>query len=128
MARHAAPARSRAEEHRLPAVLALNGLQRLEDCTMSNLLSRLIKTAALLLALSSVACADDYPNRPVRLIIPFPAGGSNDVVGRMVANQLSLKLGQTVFVDNRGGAGGTIGPEAAANATPDGYTLLVVSI
>jgi tripartite-type tricarboxylate transporter receptor subunit TctC len=95
---------------------------------MSNLLSRLIKTAALLLALSSVACADDYPNRPVRLIIPFPAGGSNDVVGRMVANQLSLKLGQTVFVDNRGGAGGTIGTEAAANATPDGYTLLVVSI
>ncbi len=95
---------------------------------MPNLLSRLITAAALLLALSSAAAADDYPNRPVRLIIPFPPGGSNDVVGRMVAAQLSIKLGQTVFVDNRGGAGGTIGTEAAANAAPDGYTLLVVSI
>jgi tripartite-type tricarboxylate transporter receptor subunit TctC len=95
---------------------------------MSNLLSRWIMTAALLLALSSVACADDYPNRPVRLIIPFPPGGSNDVVGRMVAQQLSVKLGQQVYVDNRGGAGGSIGTEACANATPDGYTLCVVSI
>ena len=95
---------------------------------MSNLLSRLAKAAVLLLALSSPGAADDYPNRPIRLIIPFPAGGSNDVVGRLVANQLSAKLGQQVFVDNRGGAGGTIGTEAAANAAPDGYTLLVVSI
>jgi tripartite-type tricarboxylate transporter receptor subunit TctC len=95
---------------------------------MLNLLSRMIKTVVLLLALSSVVCADDYPNRPVRLIIPFPPGGSNDVVGRMVAHQLSIILGQTVFVDNRGGAGGTIGTEAAVNAAPDGYTLLVVSI
>ena len=94
---------------------------------MSNFLSRMTIAGALLLALSSAALAE-YPDRPVRLIIPFPAGGSNDVVGRMVANQLSLKLGQTVFVDNRGGAGGTIGTEAAANATPDGYTLLVISI
>ena len=95
---------------------------------MPNLLSRLTKTAALLLALSSAAAADDYPNRPVRLIIPFPPGGSNDVVGRMVAAQLSVKLGQQVFVDNRGGAGGTIGTEAAAHAAPDGYTLLGVSL
>lgn len=94
-----------------------------------NLLSQLTKAAALLLALASAAAAaDDYPNRPVRLIIPFPAGGSNDVVGRMVANQLSLKLGQTVFVDNRGGAGGVIGTEACAAAAPDGYTLCIVSI
>jgi len=94
---------------------------------MSNLLSRLTKAAALLLALAPAAAAD-YPNRPVRLIIPFPAGGSNDVVGRLVAHQLSAKLGQQVFVDNRGGAGGVIGTEAAANAAPDGYTLLIVSI
>src|SRR6185503_19747713 len=72
--------------------------------------------------------AADYPDRPVRLIIPFPPGGSNDVVGRLVANQLSEKLGHKVFVDNRGGAGGVLGTEAAANAAPDGYTLLVVSI
>lgn len=95
---------------------------------MSKLLSRLSKAAAVLLALSSAAAADDYPNRPVRLIIPFPPGGSNDVVGRLVAKHLSDKLGQTVFVDNRGGAGGTIGTEAAANAAPDGYTLAIVSI
>ena len=96
---------------------------------MSNLLSRLTKAAFLLLALSSAAiAADDYPNRPVRLIIPFPPGGSNDVVGRLVAKQLSEKLGQTVFVDNRGGAGGSIGTEALAAAVPDGYTLGIVSI
>jgi tripartite-type tricarboxylate transporter receptor subunit TctC len=82
---------------------------------------------ALLLALVSPAAAD-YPDKPVRLIIPFPPGGSNDVVGRLVANQLSEKLGHKVFVDNRGGAGGVIGTEAAASAAPDGYTLLVVSI
>ncbi len=70
----------------------------------------------------------EYPDHPIRLIIPFPAGGSNDVVGRLVANQLSEKLGSKVYVDNRGGAGGVIGTEAAANAAPDGYTLLVVSI
>ncbi len=95
---------------------------------MSNLLSRLAKAAIVLLSLSSGALADDYPSKPVRLIIPFPPGGSNDVVGRMVAQQLSIKLGQTVYVDNRGGAGGTIGTEACASATPDGYTLCIVSI
>ena len=96
---------------------------------MPKLLSRLtMMTAAVVLALATGAAADDYPNRPVRLIIPFPAGGSNDVVGRLIANQLSIKLGQTVFVDNRGGAGGVIGTEAAANAAPDGYTLAIISI
>ena len=95
---------------------------------MANLFSRLLKAAAVLLALSSAAAADDYPSHPVRLIIPFPPGGSNDVVGRLVANQLSEKLGQRVFVDNRGGAGGVIGTEAAATAPADGYTLLVVSL
>jgi tripartite-type tricarboxylate transporter receptor subunit TctC len=85
-------------------------------------------TTAGLLALSSPVLADQYPSRPVRLIIPFPPGGSNDVVGRLVAGQLSERLGQQVFVDNRGGAGGVIGTEAAANAAADGYTLLIVSI
>ena len=82
---------------------------------------------ALLLALVAPAAAE-YPDKPVRLIIPFPPGGSNDVVGRLVANQLSEKLGHKVFVDNRGGAGGVLGTEAAAGAPPDGYTLLIVSI
>ena len=84
--------------------------------------------ATLLLALTAVSLADDYPNRPVRLIIPFPPGGSNDVVGRLVAQQLSIKLGQQVYVDNRAGAGGKIGTEACATATPDGYTICVISI
>src|SRR3954470_18248655 len=82
---------------------------------------------ALLLALAAPAAAE-YPDKPVRLIIPFPPGGSNDVVGRLVANQLSEKLGHKVFVDNRGGAVGVLGTEAAAAAAPDGYTLLIVSI
>jgi tripartite-type tricarboxylate transporter receptor subunit TctC len=95
---------------------------------MPTLLSRLIVAAALLTTALPGAFADDYPNRPVRLIIPFPPGGSNDVVGRLVAVQLSTQLGQQVFVDNRGGAGGVIGTEACANATPDGYTLCIISI
>jgi len=82
---------------------------------------------ALLLALLAPAAAE-YPDHPVRLIVPFPPGGSNDVVARLVANQLSAKLGNKVFVDNRGGAGGVLGTEAAASAAPDGYTLLIVSI
>jgi len=85
-------------------------------------------TAALLLAFASAAFADDYPNKPVRMIVPFPPGGSNDVVGRLVAQQLSTALGQQVFVDNRGGAGGMIGTEAASKAAPDGYTILIISI
>jgi tripartite-type tricarboxylate transporter receptor subunit TctC len=88
---------------------------------------RRLAALALLLAFAAPAAAE-YPDRPVRLIIPFPPGGSNDVVGRLVANQLSEKLGHKVFVDNRGGAGGVLGTEAAAVAAPDGYTLLIVSI
>jgi len=95
---------------------------------MCTLLSRLLKAAAFLLALTAGAAADDYPSKPIRLIIPFPPGGSNDVVGRMVAKNLSDALGQQVYVDNRGGAGGTIGTDVAAKAAPDGYTLLVVSL
>jgi tripartite-type tricarboxylate transporter receptor subunit TctC len=78
--------------------------------------------------LCAPALADDYPSRPIRLIIPFPPGGSNDVVGRIVANQLGQKLGQTVFVDNRAGAGGVVGSDVAAKSAPDGYTLLIISI
>lgn len=95
----------------------------------------MFKSIFVFLALSAsmvmsglLALADDYPSRPIRLIIPFPPGGSNDVVGRIVANQLGQKLGQTVFVDNRTGAGGIVGTDVAAKATPDGYTLLIISI
>jgi tripartite-type tricarboxylate transporter receptor subunit TctC len=84
---------------------------------------------ALTLPLSAQpAAADDYPSRSIRMIIPFPPGGSNDVVGRIIANQLGERLGKQVFVDNRSGAGGVVGSDLAAKATPDGYTLLIVSI
>src|SRR5579859_1227883 len=95
---------------------------------MPTIFARLIATAALVLALAAGAAAADYPDRPIRLIIPFPPGGSNDVVGRLIAKVLSEKIGQQVFVDNRGGAGGIIGTEALAKAAPDGYTLGIVSI
>jgi len=95
---------------------------------MRRSLTRLVAAAFLSLAFGGPLAAQDYPNHPIRLIIPFPPGGSNDVVGRLVAKQLSIRLGRQVIVDNRGGAGGVIGTEAAAQATPDGYTLLVVSL
>ena len=72
--------------------------------------------------------AADYPASPVRMIVPYPAGGAADVVARITAKNLSDQLGQQVFVDNRSGAGGTIGTEVAVRATPDGYTLVMHTI
>jgi len=69
------------------------------------------------------AAEQAYPNKPIRLIVAFPAGGSTDIIGRLVGARLSERLGQQVIVDNRGGAGGTVGTEIAARAAPDGYTL-----
>jgi tripartite-type tricarboxylate transporter receptor subunit TctC len=69
-----------------------------------------------------------YPQRPIRFIVPFPPGGGNDIVGRIVAQKLSEGLGQSVVVDNRGGAGGTIGTDMTAKAPRDGYTMLVNNI
>ena len=83
---------------------------------------------ALLLAAPAARAADAYPSRPIHLIIPFPPGGSNDVVGRVFAAALGDKLGQTVVVENRSGAGGVVGTELASKAARDGYTLLVISL
>ncbi len=85
---------------------------------------------ALLLCCALVCTAptyaqSDYPNKPIRLIVPFPPGGSTDIVGRVVAQKLSERLGQTVVVENRAGAGGTLGADVAAKAPADGYTLSI---
>jgi len=79
---------------------------------------------ALLPALQDTsAAAQTYPEHVIRLIVPFPPGGGNDTLGRLVAQRLSTRLGQQVIVDNRVGAGGNLGTELAARAKPDGYTL-----
>jgi len=77
---------------------------------------------------SGLVFSQNYPARAIRLIVPFPPGGSNDIVGRMVGQQLGERLAQSVVIDNRGGAGGTIGTDMAAKAAPDGYTLLLISV
>src|SRR5262245_1740641 len=80
------------------------------------------------LALISRPAAAAYPDRPVKIVVPFAPGGTSDIVARLLAAALSQSLGQSVFVENRAGANGNIGIAAAAKADPDGYTLLVASI
>jgi tripartite-type tricarboxylate transporter receptor subunit TctC len=87
----------------------------------------------VLIALLSVACAvnaysqDAWPTRPVRMILPFPPGGGTDILGRLIAERLSAGIGQPVVTENRGGAGGNVGAEAAARSAPDGYTIVLVA-
>lgn len=83
---------------------------------------------AAALAFLGQAHAQDYPAKSVRMVLPFAPGGSTDLIARMVAGQLTERLGKQFTVDNRAGAGGTLGTEAVLNAAPDGYTLLVVSM
>jgi tripartite-type tricarboxylate transporter receptor subunit TctC len=72
-------------------------------------------------------CAQDYPNRPVRWIVPYPTGGTSDFLARLIGQKLTESMGQTVVVDNRTGANGNIGTEVAARAAPDGYTMILVA-
>ncbi len=84
---------------------------------------------AVLLAICVVPVqAQDYPNRPIKLVVPFPAGGTTDIVGRIVAEHASRRLGQQMIVENRPGAGGNIGTELVKRAAPDGYTLSLCTI
>jgi tripartite-type tricarboxylate transporter receptor subunit TctC len=83
--------------------------------------------ATLSFGLATPAAADDYPTKPITLIVPFPAGGGVDVIGRIVADKLAAELGQPVVIDNRGGAAGVIGTRVAARAAPDGYTLVMAT-
>src|SRR5262245_32703964 len=83
--------------------------------------------AAALPAAPSIARAQAYPSRPVRLVVPIAAGGSQDILARLIGQWLSERLGQQFVIDNRPGGGGNIGTEAVVRAPPDGYTLLLVS-
>jgi tripartite-type tricarboxylate transporter receptor subunit TctC len=82
--------------------------------------------AALVCAPSNPAAAEDYPVRPITLVVPYPTGGGVDAMGRIVAQKLSAALSQQVIIENRPGAGGVIGTRAAAKAAPDGYTLVMM--
>ncbi|MBO1078408.1 Bug family tripartite tricarboxylate transporter substrate binding protein [Roseomonas haemaphysalidis] len=85
----------------------------------------LAATAGLALPAIAARAAAPWPSQPLRLIVPFPPGAANDTLGRAIAEQLTQRLGQTVIVENRAGAGGAVGSEAVARAAPDGYTLLL---
>ena len=93
-----------------------------------NLRRTLLSTVAAAAALAAVApaawAADNYPSRPIKLIVPFGAGGSTDIVARLLADKIGPILGQAVVIENKGGAGGSVGSELAARAQPDGFTIL----
>jgi tripartite-type tricarboxylate transporter receptor subunit TctC len=84
---------------------------------------RVLRAAAFVLALSGAAAAQDYPARPITLVVPYAAGGGNDVMARIVAEKMSKSLGQQIVIENKGGAGGSIATRQVAKAAPDGYTL-----
>src|SRR5450755_2172177 len=84
-------------------------------------------TALSLLALPAAVAADEFPSRPIRLIVPFPAGGPNDIIARVIGQRMSELIKQPVLIDNRGGQGGVLGTDVLAKSTPDGYTIAISS-
>jgi tripartite-type tricarboxylate transporter receptor subunit TctC len=95
---------------------------------MTSLCALLLRTACIVLALTTAVAAQEYPTKSVRIVVPFPPGGFNDIVARLLATQLSERLGKQFIVENKTGAGGTVAGELVANAPKDGHTLLIVSL
>src|SRR6266481_3031034 len=90
------------------------------------ILGALVTGLSLLLWPASAA-AQDFPSKPIRLIVPFPAGGPNDIIARVVGQRMSELIRQPVLIDNRGGQAGVLGTDAIAKSAPDGYTIGIVS-
>jgi tripartite-type tricarboxylate transporter receptor subunit TctC len=84
--------------------------------------------AAVFALLATAALAQPYPSKPIRIIVPFPAGATTDIIARLVGQRMQESMGQPVLVENRGGAGGSIGADAVARAAPDGYTILMHNV
>jgi tripartite-type tricarboxylate transporter receptor subunit TctC len=90
-------------------------------------ITRTLAAALSLLLLPAAASAEDFPTKPIKLIVPFPAGGPNDIIARIVGQRMSEIVKQPIVIDNRGGQGGTLGTDAVAKASPDGYTIGIVN-
>src|SRR5437016_6708814 len=86
----------------------------------------IVATLVALIAVSSAAAAQDYPNRPIKFMHGFPPGGNVDIIARLLGNEMSKTLGQSIVVEAKAGAAGSLAAEAVAHSDPDGYTLLVV--
>ncbi len=95
---------------------------------LTGILAALTSVTALLALSSSPTQAQGYPAKPIKIVVPFPPGGTTDVVARLLAQRMSESMGQPITVENRGGAGGSIGADAVAKSAPDGYTLLMHNI
>src|ERR1700681_1641628 len=87
----------------------------------------MLVTGLSLLLFPALAAAQDFPSKPIRLIVPFPAGGPNDIIARVVGQRMSELIKQPVLIDNRSGQAGVLGTDAVAKANPDGYTIGIVS-
>ena len=90
--------------------------------------ARVVLSTAMAMGVATIANAQTYPVKPIKLVVPFPAGGATDTAARLVAQRLQLGLGQTIVIENQGGAGGSIGAKQVASAQPDGYTLMMGSL
>src|SRR6266516_3971718 len=105
--------------------MAAGGKVRLKEASMLFIARRALAVILLVFASTTIACAQTYPDRPLRLVVGFPPGGSGDFLARIIADELTREIGQPVVVDNKPGAGSNIAAEQVARAAPDGYTILL---